>query len=274
MLLPAPFGPTSPTTRPLGIDSVQSVRAALRPYVLPEADGGQDRGHATPACTGGPKRVPEEGLDAVVVEAGPTSLVQPPVQVGAQGAVRGQRGVAQRPDDERADTGAGSDQALVLELAVGLEDRVRVDREVAHDLFDRRQLVALAQEAEPEGLPDLLDDLQVGRDAGARIEMELDHRGLHSTRSLDKYRPGDRSRQEPVAVRRHSTTTPAGSRRSCGQPGTLVGLLLALDRPSRARRRGIAGSTTCAWAGWHRARRRRLRAARVGRLRTRSDSTA
>src|SRR3954471_2608890 len=34
VLLPAPFGPTRPTTRPLGIESVQSVSAWRRPYFL------------------------------------------------------------------------------------------------------------------------------------------------------------------------------------------------------------------------------------------------
>ena len=176
MLLPAPLGPTSPTTRPLGIDSVQSVSAVPAAVRLAEAVGLEDGGHATSSCTGGPKGVPEEGLDALVVEAGPTRLDQPAVQVGAQRAVRGEGGVAQRPDHERPDARAGGDEAVVLELAVGLEDRVGVDGEVRHDVLDRRQLVALAQEAEPQRLAYLLDDLQVGRDPGPGVQVELDHR--------------------------------------------------------------------------------------------------
>jgi hypothetical protein len=63
----------------------------------------------------------------------------------------------------------------MLELAVRLQHRVWVDREPRDDLLDRRQLVAVAEQAEPQGLAHLLDDLHVRRNAGARAEVELDH---------------------------------------------------------------------------------------------------
>ena len=77
--------------------------------------------------------------------------------------------------DERADARAGGDEPVVLELAIGLEHGVGVDGQLADDVLDRRELVALAQQAEPQRVPDLLDDLQVRREAGAAVEVELDH---------------------------------------------------------------------------------------------------
>ena len=50
------------------------------------------------------------------------------------------------------------------------------NRQRSDDLLHRRQLVAGAQHAEADRLPDLLDDLQIRRDTGA-FEMELDHLG-------------------------------------------------------------------------------------------------
>ena len=72
--------------------------------------------------------------------------------------------------------GPGGHQPVVLELPVGLEHRVRVDRQLRHDVLDRRQLVALAQQAEPQRLPHLLHELQVGETPGPAVQVELDQR--------------------------------------------------------------------------------------------------
>ena len=163
VVLPAPLGPTSPTTRPAGMRSVQSVSAHAPPVPLAQAAAAsQDGGHATSSLGGGAKRAREQRLDALVVEPGPARLGQPALQVLAQRPVRGQRRVGQRPGHERAEPGPGRDQPLVLQLPVRLEHGVRVDRQLADHLLDRRQLVALVQQAEPQRLPDLLDQLQVG----------------------------------------------------------------------------------------------------------------
>ena len=69
----------------------------------------------------------------------------------------------------------GGDQALVLELAIGLQDGVRVDRERGYDVLDRRQLIPLAEQAQTQRVPDLPDDLLVRREAGAAVEVELNH---------------------------------------------------------------------------------------------------
>jgi hypothetical protein len=50
-----------------------------------------------------------------------------------------------------------------------------VDRQLGHDLLDGRQLIALAQQPEPQRVADLLHDLLVGRDARAAVQVELDH---------------------------------------------------------------------------------------------------
>ena len=70
--------------------------------------------------------------------------------------------------DERADAAPALDEALEVELAVGLEHRVRVDREAADDLLHRRKLVARPQDPEPDRLADLLHELEIGRHAGTR----------------------------------------------------------------------------------------------------------
>ena len=94
---------------------------------------------------------------------------------GAQRVVVAQRGGRERARDERAASLARDDEALALELAVGLRDGVRVDREIGDDLAHRRQLVADVDRPQPQRLLDLLHDLQVGGDTGARVEVELDH---------------------------------------------------------------------------------------------------
>ena len=89
--------------------------------------------------------------------------------------LRGGVGAGQRPDDEGPLARPGAHQALALQVAVGLEHRVRVDRQLGDDLLGGRQPVARLQQAEPQGLVDLLDQLQVGGDARGGVELELDH---------------------------------------------------------------------------------------------------
>ena len=104
-------------------------------------------------------------------------LGQPALQVRAQRPVGGERVSGRVRGDEGADARASGDQAVVLELAVGLEHGVRVDRQPGHHVLDGGQLVALLQQAQPQSLPNLLHELQVGRDAGPLVQVELDHWG-------------------------------------------------------------------------------------------------
>ncbi len=71
--------------------------------------------------------------------------------------------------------GRAATSPVVLQLAVGLEDGVRVDRKARHHVLDGGQLVALDQQAEAQGPPYLMDDLEVRSDPGAGVQRELDH---------------------------------------------------------------------------------------------------
>ena len=50
VVLPAPLGPTRPTTLPSGMASAQSRSAQRRPYRLPSPFVSIDGGHATPSA--------------------------------------------------------------------------------------------------------------------------------------------------------------------------------------------------------------------------------
>ena len=134
---------------PAGRDLQGAVRQRPgAPVPLAEAAGLQDGGHAMPASGSGPKRGSEQGLDALVVQPGRAGLDDPALQIAAQRA-RARR--ARHRSASRSRTcrrpARAADQAGVLQLPVGLEHRVRVDRQPAHHLLDGRQLVALAAAA-------------------------------------------------------------------------------------------------------------------------------
>ena len=57
-----------------------------------------------------------------------------------------------RADDERAQPRPGAHQALALQVPVGLEHRVRVDRQLGDHLLRGRQLVARLEHPELQGL--------------------------------------------------------------------------------------------------------------------------
>ena len=170
-----------------GRDGQRAVgQRPLPPVPLAEPVGFYDgvARHSYVLLASGPKGAGEQRLDRLVVEAGPPRLGQPALQFAAQRPVRGQRPAVQRPGHERADPRAGRHQSLVLQLPVGLEHRVRVDRQPGDHVLDLRQLVALAQQAKPQRLPHLMDQLPVRRDPGAGVQVELDHRDLTLTRYL------------------------------------------------------------------------------------------
>ena len=69
VVLPAPFAPTSPTTRPFGNRERAVAQRPPPPVALTEARR-RDRGHATSSLVGVAKRALEQRRDALVVEAG------------------------------------------------------------------------------------------------------------------------------------------------------------------------------------------------------------
>jgi hypothetical protein len=99
--------------------------------------------------------------------------------------VRGRRLVGERAGDKGAEAGAGRHQALVLELAIRLQHRVRVDGHLRDHLLDGGQTITFGQQTEPQRPPYLLDELHVRGDAGPRLQVKFDHSSIYqSTRFL------------------------------------------------------------------------------------------
>ncbi|GFN05718.1 hypothetical protein Smic_42740 [Streptomyces microflavus] len=118
----------------------------------------------------------EERADVVLLQPGRPCPAGPVGEFGAQRRVGGGcpgRG-AERPADEGAEPAPRLDEALALQLPVRLEDGVRVDGGGLDDLAGGGQPVAGLQNAQAQGLLRLLDDLEVGRDAAAPVDAELD----------------------------------------------------------------------------------------------------
>ena len=117
----------------------------------------------------------EQCGDRVVIEPGVVSPANPMLELPFEGSIAGRldrRRHLRR--DEGPQSGPADDQALVLEVAIGAMDGVRIDRDLANDLFNRGQSVAGFQQAEEQGTADLLDELDVIRNARVRIEVEGD----------------------------------------------------------------------------------------------------
>src|SRR4051794_32436821 len=122
--------------------------------------------------------VREQLGDLRVVEPRAPCTVDPSPQARAEAVDVGRGRLRGTSGDERADTTAALDDALEVELPVGLQHRVRVDRERRDDFLHGRQLVPGGEDAEPHGLTYLLHELQVRRHAGL-VETELDHESLY-----------------------------------------------------------------------------------------------
>ena len=174
--MPAPFGPTRATTRPAGIASVQSCRAHVRPYRLPSPLVSIAFMRPTSVLPAGAlmQRVIEQCPDALLLQPGQRCRVQPLDQPGPQRLPVPQRNHFESALDVRPLAGATGSEPLVLELAVGLQHGVGVDRERPDHLLDRRQPVTRREETEPQRVLHLPDQLLVGRHARGRVEPELD----------------------------------------------------------------------------------------------------
>ena len=121
------------------------------------------------------ERGPVDGFDVVGAETGRAGRAQPLGHRREEARLCLRVGAGERRDHEGPQPGPGPHQALAFEVAVRLEHGVGVDRQLRDDLLRRRQLVTGLEQSELQRLVDLLDELEVGGDARARVEVELDH---------------------------------------------------------------------------------------------------
>src|SRR2546428_6309078 len=179
VVLPAPFLPRNPKMDPAGTCSVRPRTASTSAQVFFRSATSMTGTSATLiSCfrfrQAGELRL-EQPADLVLGDA---ALAQP-LDGGGDDGLRGAQLVggflrARARGDERAGAVAQLDYALVLELAVRLRDRVRVDDELFRQRPDARQLLARAQRAGLDGVLHLLHQLEVDGDAGGRVRAD-DH---------------------------------------------------------------------------------------------------
>ena len=112
----------------------------------------------------------------VLVQAGPVRGGQPARQGAAKDGQLGQRHLAQGGLNERALPGPACREALELQVAVGLQHRVGVDGQRGDHVADLGKLVTGLEVAQPQGVLDLVHQLQKGRHARGGVEPELDRR--------------------------------------------------------------------------------------------------
>ena len=79
--------------------------------------------------------------------------------------------------DEATFAGDGLDHTLVFQFRVGLGDGITVDAELHRQWPDRREGIAGPELAGSGGGADLVDDLEIDRLAGFKIELDQ-HSGL------------------------------------------------------------------------------------------------
>ncbi len=105
-------------------------------------------------------------------------LEEPAPQLRAQRSLGGHGGVSQGGDDEGPESWTRCDEALALQFSVGLGDGVRVDRNASNDFLDGWELVAHLKKSKSQRSANLVNELQVGRDSGSRVEIEIDQAKL------------------------------------------------------------------------------------------------
>src|SRR5438067_798153 len=116
---------------------------------------------------GPPEGRVEQCRDALVVEPGLTSLVDPSGEPASEFRMIQRARPPECLQHERADTGPSLHEPLAFELAIRLEHGVGVDGDRGDDLLHGRKLVAPLEEAEAEGCLGLLHELEVRCEAGA-----------------------------------------------------------------------------------------------------------
>src|SRR6266550_8817044 len=142
VVLPAPFGPTRPMTRPAGRARSQSRSAHVFRYrfVSPIASSAA---FIVNLLIGLVQRQGQHADDAFAIEARGERCLDPSIERPPETHVyRPRQRMTVVLRHERSEAWPALHQSLALELAVGLENRVQIDREALDDLTGRRQLVA------------------------------------------------------------------------------------------------------------------------------------
>src|SRR6478609_495088 len=131
------------------------------------------------SCASGDRRVlgaGEQREDVVLVETRVPGPVHPRPELPEQPVPTLGGGGAQTLADKGAGARSGRDQTFALQLPVRLQDRVGVDRQRTDNLLRRRQPVAGPQQAHPNTVLDLLNQLYIRRYARLRVKNEDKHR--------------------------------------------------------------------------------------------------
>lgn len=116
----------------------------------------------------------EQPPDRVVVQTGRLGPEEPTDQPVLQRPEVGEWDDGRHLDDKCPLAGPALDPPHVLEMSIGLEDRVRVDGQIGDDVLHPREPVTGEQITEAESLLDLMDDLEIGGDTRGAVETEAD----------------------------------------------------------------------------------------------------
>ena len=176
VVFPAPFGPTSPTTRPVGIVRSHLSSATTLRYRLVRAEVSS----AALICVLLVEVVEREGEEAqhgFAIETSVISGLQPSFERTAQPEMhRLRERLRSAAGHEGPQARTATHESLALEFRVRLQDRVGIDRECSDDLARGGQLIVRLEHPVANRMPNLLHELHVGGHARAGIEMKRDCR--------------------------------------------------------------------------------------------------
>src|SRR5579872_1015721 len=114
-------------------------------------------------------------MDRFFVQPGLACLTQPSGKRPPQAGMFRSRDAAKTLDDEGPLPLPALYEPLQFEFAIGLQYRVGVNRQVAHGLLNRRELVSDLQHTQPQRPSDLLHQLPVGRLPGTTVQPKPYH---------------------------------------------------------------------------------------------------
>src|SRR2546427_11034984 len=123
------------------------------------------------------KRRLEQSANILPVHTCVEGAAQPAVEAPSKRRVGARRWRRNGGSNERPETRSPVHEPVVLQLAIRLQHGVRVDRERADHLLHGWKLVAGAKHPESDRVTNLMNELEIRRDARPCIESKLDHLG-------------------------------------------------------------------------------------------------